>query len=185
MGDAEAKCFVWLATGLQISCYRIVDGGCALWESEFHIYQKSQPFRADGLYGKGVLDDLSTRLKIVTCQNIADVRMFVVWIKHFVRDILLCVLFLFWEYQQERSNVSLLGVNISIFCWPLWKYIYVFFMFIYKHVSIKKYWCLHVRMYVYLRDRLVCPWDFIILFIGYNLSLSLNIILCMLINLDN
>jgi len=50
--------FVRLATGLQIRCYRMVDGGCALWESEFHIGQKSQPFRTDGLYGKGVWGDV-------------------------------------------------------------------------------------------------------------------------------
>jgi len=37
----------------------MVDGGYALWESEFHTCQKSQPFRTDGLYGKGVLADLS------------------------------------------------------------------------------------------------------------------------------
>jgi len=55
MGGAETRGLVWLATGLQIICYRTVDGGCALWDSEFNICQKSQPFRTDGRYGKGAL----------------------------------------------------------------------------------------------------------------------------------
>jgi len=48
----EAKGLVWLATGLQSSCFRVVGGGCALWESKFHICQEYQPFRTDGLYWK-------------------------------------------------------------------------------------------------------------------------------------
>jgi len=31
----------------------MVDGGCALWELEFNICQKSQPFQTDVLLGRG------------------------------------------------------------------------------------------------------------------------------------
>jgi len=34
---------VRLAAGLQMSSNRMVDGGCDLWESKFHICQEPQP----------------------------------------------------------------------------------------------------------------------------------------------